>query len=136
MVRRWDLWQFGIESVLFPIELMIVEENGEVNPPQGVYDWMDPVDYEDLMDAQQVPSETRATSYISVTYNFGFDKDNIQYMFAGMDGGGINYSNSHGMYWENSNFSSGNAMDSMVDPESFKQLQFYRYGLLWCNGID
>ncbi len=54
------------------------EESGDqTDQAFGPYDWMDPVDYQDLMDAQPSAALDRAT-YPNVTA-IGFDKDNNAY---------------------------------------------------------
>jgi photosystem II stability/assembly factor-like uncharacterized protein len=91
-------------------------------PPNDVYGWMDPVDYQDLLDAQGGESLDRASTP-SVT-TLGFDPNNPAYMFAGKDGSGLVYSNNYGQLWNTSNISYGTVRDSMVDYNGGSPLYF------------
>jgi hypothetical protein len=83
---------------------------------------MDPVDYQDLLDAQGGESLDRASAP-SVT-TLGFNPNDPSQMFAGKDGSGIVYSNNFGQLWYNSNISYGTVRDSMVDPNGGSPIYF------------
>ncbi|MDY6873386.1 MAG: hypothetical protein SVR81_05395 [Chloroflexota bacterium] len=100
-------------------------------PPNGAYGWMDPVDYQDLLDVQGGESLDRASTP-SVT-TLGFDPNNPAYMFAGKDGSGIVYSNNFGQQWTPSNIGYGTVNDSLVDPNGTSPLYlagFNTYGVM------
>ncbi|MBG0787711.1 MAG: hypothetical protein H0S79_21695, partial [Anaerolineaceae bacterium] len=96
---------------------------------QGDYDWMDPVDFQDLMDAMGESSADRATTiYVST---IGFDPSDSNKMFAGKVPGGVSYSNDGGVVWIKSNLTYPDVLDSLVDPS---QPQKYLVGIM-DNGV-
>jgi photosystem II stability/assembly factor-like uncharacterized protein len=80
----------------------------------GDYEWMDPVDLQDLMDAVGSVDADRASSVNVATIDF--DPDYSEKMFAGLNSGGVLYTNNSGAYWHQSNLTYGNVLDSLVDP--------------------
>lgn len=98
-----------------------VGEEGEVGTfepvPADIYDWMDPVDLENLLAAQQSDAGARAaSSYDVTTIGFHLDPALSQYMFIGTNGAGVKLSTNSGLNWSNSGLTSGAVTDSMVNP--------------------
>ena len=81
-----------------------------------MYSWMDEPDLADMLSAQAVAVDTRATAYQNVTA-IDFDPNNAQYMLAGTNGAGVRLSNDGGLSWYASgNLTSGNVTDLLVNP--------------------
>ena len=78
------------------------------------YEWMDPVDLQDLIDAVGSIETDRASS-VNVS-TIGFDPVDSTLMFAGKNSGGVLYTNNSGANWYQSNLTYGNVLDSLVDP--------------------
>jgi photosystem II stability/assembly factor-like uncharacterized protein len=78
------------------------------------YEWMDPVDLQDLIDAVGSIETDRASAANVST--IGFDPSDPTLMFAGKNSGGVLYTNNSGANWYQSNLTSGNVLDSLVDP--------------------
>ena len=89
-----------------------VSSGGGIDP--NAYGGMDPVDLQDLIDALGLITTDRASSPNITT--IGIDPAETNKMFAGKNGGGVVYSNNSGASWSNSGLTSGNVLDSLVDP--------------------
>ena len=114
--ESWQPGNTGIARSVSPDEDEI-----EVDVPEGWideddYEWMDPVDLQDLMDAVGTNSTDRETIVPITTINF--DPIDSKMMFAGTNGGGVKCSNNAGINWYSSNLKSGLIKDSLVDPIS------------------
>ena len=101
-------------------------ETGETEPmvtSSGIdpkdYEWMDPVDLQDLIDALGTTTTDRSSSASVMT--IGFDPVDGTKMFAGKYGGGVVYSNNGGASWSNSGMTSGYVRDSLVDPSQSRK---------------
>jgi photosystem II stability/assembly factor-like uncharacterized protein len=96
-------------------EIRSQDEGSEINAQYGdLYDWMDPVDLEDLLAPTQAMIGTRASSYCNIN-TIGFDPSLAQNMFIGTNGYGVLQSVDYGMTWLGTQLSSGNVLDSIVD---------------------
>lgn len=98
-------------------EAMGGENESEPLADQGIYDWMDPVDYENMIAPFQNIAETRGSSYYRITA-LDFAPGNPLGMFMGTDGAGVKYSNNGGLNWAGTSLSSGTVNDVAVDPSS------------------
>lgn len=103
-------------------DINMTSSSGGIDPSD--YEWMDPVDLQDLIDAVGTTVPDRESS-VNVS-TIGFDPADSTKMFAGKYGGGAVYSNNSGISWSNSGLTSGAVLDSLVDPS---QSQQYLIGL-------
>jgi len=97
---------------------------GEGMIPQGekitpdvleeIYNWMDPVDLENLTAPYQSEITTRASSPYNIRA-IGFDEDQPQNMFVGTYGYGVKRSENWGLNWAGTSISSGVVNSTVFD---------------------
>ena len=110
----WLSGNSGISRSISPEETDLISTPSNVGIDESDYGWMDPVDFQDLADAIGTTSPDRVTT-ITIS-SIGFSPVDSTKLFAGMNPGGVIYSDTGGVTWNYSDLTTGGVLETLVDP--------------------